>query len=71
VSRYSRRSFFALIAMAPALSWVDLRRFAQVVSIHGDLPYLDRSGAARPYRPASGGHRSVAEITLRGRHGFL
>jgi hypothetical protein len=71
VRGFSRRHFFALMAAVPALSRVDLRHFAQVVSIHGDLPYIDRSGAAQPYRPASGGHRRVSESALRSRQGFI
>ena len=69
---FSRRHFFTLIVAVPAaLSQVGLRRVAPVVAIHGDLPYVDRSGEARPYRPASGGHRRVSESALRSRQGLI
>ena len=45
---------------------------APVVSIHGDLPYLDRTGLGVPYAPPSGAHRvPISEHTLRNLHGFI
>jgi hypothetical protein len=71
MSHVSRRAFLVLVAAVPVLAVVQLRRFAPVVSIHGDLPYVDRNGAAKPYVPARGGREAISELALRSRHGFI
>jgi len=64
--------FLGTLAAIPWLpAMLHLERSVQVVSIHHDLPYVDSTGASKPYLPPSRRHAVVSESTLRSRHGFV